>query len=217
MKRIKILLSLFLAISFTILFISCGSKDRDKTLKYIKELNEYVKSMEFRNLTFNLLNTAIVKSATGETNFDNAKFSLEFNNVLGKKKEEIAKKYGFKDSKEAESTLDKLKDEKDIKEIYEQFNSAIKKLQDELEKEGGRKVEEMKQNTDNINNETGEVNDDGTFREDKTKPKESQKEPPKNKVETKETPPVKKEAKENNQEKTNKNNIKTEHPEDNLP
>ncbi len=227
MRKVQYLFYLLLFAGLLIGLISCGSKEKDRALKYIKELNEYINSTDFQNLTYGLINNAIVKDATGEVNFDNAKFAMEFNNVLEKKKEEIAKKSGFKDSKEAESLLEKLKEEREIKEQTDFFKNELKKIQEEFEKEGLKKVEKMREtikqeeeSKQNFNPETGEVyGDETTGSKSKDKGTQSDKkdikEPQKEKKEIKEIPTDKKENKPKPVEKPN--NGKTEHPEDNLP
>lgn len=216
MKILKYLFQFLLVVGLSVIIFSCGSKEKDKALKYIKELNEYIKSTELLNLSYGLINTAIVKDANKEINFDNAKFSLEFNNALEKKKEEIAKKAGFKDFKEAESVLEKLKDEKEIKEQVDIMKNELKKLQNDFEKEGLKKVEDLKQQNiqkqeeQKYDPETGEVFDNGKPSDTKTKVKE-QKEQPTEKKEVKETKQEKKQV----EKPTPKNSV--EHPEDNLP
>ncbi|MCX7832726.1 MAG: hypothetical protein N2490_00740 [Ignavibacteria bacterium] len=224
MKTLKFLFFILFIVGCSLFLISCGSKEKDKALKYIKELNEYIKSTELLNLSYNLVNTAIVKDANGEINFDNAKFVLEFNNALEKKKEEIAKKAGFKDFKEAESVLDKLKDEKEIKEQLDTYKNELKKIQGDLEKEGLKKVEDMRQQQENFKKEqeikfdpeTGEVYDDETVSGKKTV-KDSQSEKKESKEVKKDTKEQQKDKKEIQTEKPKPNNNKVEHPEDNLP
>lgn len=221
MKSFKIFFLVLLVLGLLFSIFSCGSKEKDKALKYIKELNEYIKSTELLNLSYSLINTAIVKDANGEINFDNAKFSLEFNTALEKKKEEIAKKVGFKDFKEAESVLEKLKDEKEIKEQVDIMKNELKKLQNDFEKEGLKKVEDLKQQNiqkqeeQKFDPETGEVSDNGKPSDTKTKVKEQKEQPSEKKEvekkEVKETKPEKKQV----EKPAPKNGV--EHPEDNLP
>ncbi|MBN1634576.1 MAG: hypothetical protein JW917_10450 [Ignavibacteria bacterium] len=144
MKPFKILLAVFVVALLIGGLMSCGSKDTDNAVKYLTKISEFIASQDFKTSVSGLVDGAIVESTEGEKNFDNAKFSEDFNKILDSKSDEIAKSVGFKDSKDATAIIDKVKDQPVVKDLFEKYDESVKKIRTDMEKEGNTKVEEMK-------------------------------------------------------------------------
>ena len=144
MKSFKILFAVLVVMLIIGGFISCGSKDTDNAVKYLTKVSEFVASPDFKTSVSKLVDGAIVTGTEGVKNFDNAKFSSDFTKILDTKKDEIAKSIGFKDSKDASSVIDKVKDQPAVKDLFTKYEESVKKIRTDMEKEGNTKVEEMK-------------------------------------------------------------------------
>ena len=144
MKSFKILFAVLVVVLIIGGFISCGSKDTDNAVKYLTKVSEFVTSQDFKTSVSKLVDGAIIEGTEGVKNFDNAKFSADFTKILDTKKDEIAKSIGFKDSKDATSIIDKVKDQPVVKDLFTKYQDAEKKIRTDIEKEGNAKVEEMK-------------------------------------------------------------------------
>lgn len=168
MKSFKILFAVLVVVLMVGGLISCGSKDTDNAVKYLTKVSEFIASPDFKTSVSKLVDGAIVEGTEGVKNFDNAKFSTDFNKILDAKKDEIAKSVGFKDSKDATSVIDKVKDQPVVKDLFTKYQDTEKKMRTDMEKEGNTKVEEMKKvleetvkgEADDYKNVPGEKTDD---------------------------------------------------------
>lgn len=169
MKSFKILFAVLVVVLIIGGFISCGSKDTDNAVKYLTKVSEFITSQDFKTSVSKLVDGAIVTGTEGMKNFDNAKFSTDFTKILDTKKDEIAKSIGFKDSKDATSIIDKVKDQPVVKDLFTKYQDAEKKIRTDMEKEGNTKVEEMKKALEETAKEN--ASGDETVTDDKTKKK----------------------------------------------
>lgn len=168
MKSFKILFAVLVVVLMVGGLISCGSKDTDNAVKYLTKVSEFIASPDFKTSVSKLVDGAIVEGTEGVKNFDNAKFSTDFNKILDAKKDEIAKSVGFKDSKDATSNIDKVKDQPVVKDLFTKYQDTEKKMRTDMEREGNTKVEEMKKaleetvkkEADGYKNVPGEKTDD---------------------------------------------------------
>ena len=132
-----IMLSIVFLVSFGI--ISCGT-EKDKVVKYLTKIRDYVNSPEYKSAGMSFVETSITTSPTGEKVFDENKLNESISGLIEKKDLEISSSIGFKDREEAGTLVNKYMAEADVKALIEGIDKSMNDLAVEFQKEAMAKA-----------------------------------------------------------------------------
>lgn len=132
-----IMLSIVFLVSFGI--ISCGT-EKDKVVKYLTKIRDYVNSPEYKSAGMSFVETSITTSPTGEKVFDENKLNESISGLIEKKDLEISSSIGFKDREEAGTLVNKYMAEADVKALIEVIDKSMNDLAVEFQKEAMAKA-----------------------------------------------------------------------------
>jgi hypothetical protein len=118
---------------------SCGT-EKDKVVKYLTKIKDYVNSQEYKAVGLSFLDASITTSPAGEVSFDENKLNESISALIEKKDLEICKEVGFKDREEAKTLVNKYTAEAEVKTLIEGIDKSMNDLAVEFQKEGMAKV-----------------------------------------------------------------------------
>ncbi len=119
--------------------ISCGT-EKDKVVKYLSKIKDYVNSPEYKAAGLSFVEASITTSPTGEKIFDENKLNESISGLVEKKDMEICSSVGFKDREEAGALVNKYIAEADIKALIEGIDKSMSDLAVEFQKEAMAKA-----------------------------------------------------------------------------
>jgi hypothetical protein len=115
--------------------ISCGT-EKDKVVKYLSKIKDYVKSPEYKTTGMSFVEASITTTPNGEKAFDENKLNESISGLVEKKDMEICTSVGFKDRQEAGTLVNKYMAEADVKAIIDEIDKTMNELAVEFQKEG---------------------------------------------------------------------------------
>lgn len=118
---------------------SCGT-EKDKVVKYLTKIKEYVKSPEYKASGMSFVEASISTSPNGEKAFDENKLNESISSLIEKKDMEICSSVGFKDRQEAGTLVTKYMAEADVKAIIDDIDKSMNELALEFQKEAMAKA-----------------------------------------------------------------------------
>jgi hypothetical protein len=132
---------IMLVITFlvSLVIFSCGT-EKDKVVKYLSKINDYVNSTEYKTAGMSFVEASITTSPTGEKVFDENKLNESISGLIEKKDLEICSSVGFKDRQEAGTLVNKYMAEADVKAIIEGIDKSMNELAIEFQKEAMAKA-----------------------------------------------------------------------------
>jgi hypothetical protein len=137
----KFVLYLFIFLFSIVIIIGCSTKEtKENALQYLKKMNEYVQSNDYKEVLRGAYKEGLSAVVTGTT-VDEKKISA----AIDKKSEEIAISLGFKNSQELEALVEKFKDDKDVKEKSDLLAKSVQSAVEEITKEMTSKLQEQVQ------------------------------------------------------------------------
>jgi hypothetical protein len=118
---------------------SCGT-EKDKVVKYLTKIKDYVNSPEYKAAGMSFVDASITTTPTGEKSFDENKLNESISALVEKKDLEICSSVGFKDRQEAGTLVNKYMAEADVKAIIEGIDKGMNDLAIEFQKEAMAKA-----------------------------------------------------------------------------
>lgn len=118
---------------------SCGT-EKDKVVKYLTKIKEYVNSPEYKAAGLSFVESSISTTPTGEKAFDENKLNESISALVEKKDLEICDKVGFKNREEAGTLVNKYMAEADIKALIEEIDKSMNVMAGEFQKEAMAKA-----------------------------------------------------------------------------
>ena len=118
---------------------SCGT-EKDKVVKYLTKVKDYVNSPEYKAAGMSFVEASITTSPTGEKVFDENKLNESIAGLVEKKDVEICSSVGFKDREEAGTLVNKYIAEADVKALIEGIDKGMNDLAVEFQKEAMAKA-----------------------------------------------------------------------------
>jgi hypothetical protein len=118
---------------------SCGT-EKDKVVKYLTKIKEYVNSPEYKAAGISFVDASITTSPTGEKSFDENKLNESISALVEKKDLEICSSVGFKNREEAGTLVNKYMAEADVKALIEGIDKSMNDLAVEFQKDAMAKA-----------------------------------------------------------------------------
>jgi len=118
---------------------SCGT-EKDKVVKYLTKIKDYVNSPEYKTAGLSFVDASISTSPTGEKSFDENKLNESISGLIEKKDLEICSSVGFKDREEAGTLVNKYIAETDVKALIDGIDKSMNDLAVEFQKDAMAKA-----------------------------------------------------------------------------